>query len=46
MYSPMEVKKVILTVGVHGYYSSRIASVDEVGDIPDWISDVETSGSL
>ena len=33
-------------VGDLGYSSSKTASVDEVGDPPNWIFDLRTSGSL
>ena len=46
IYSPMEVKKATPSVGDRIFSSSRTASVDEVGDPLDWISDLRTSGGL
>ena len=46
MCSPVEVKKVTPFVGDLGSSSSKTASVDEVGDPPNWISDHRTSGNL
>ena len=46
IFSPVEVKKVTPYVGDLGSSSSKTASVDEVGDPPNWISDLRTSGSL
>ena len=44
--SPVEVKKATPSVGDPRFSSSRTASVDEVGDPLNWISDLRTSESL
>ena len=44
--SPVEAKKVTPSIGNLGSSSSKTALVDEVGDPPNWIYDLRTSGSL
>ena len=43
--SPMEDRKTTLVVG-DVRFSSITAFVGEIGEVLDWISDLETSGSL
>ena len=46
MCSPVEMKKFTPSVGDLGSSSSKTGSMDEVGDPPNWISYLRTSGSL